>query len=453
MDNASPPALDSSTRWDTNLKRIVLIGVVIGGIVLLFISRSVVPNLVMAAILAYLIHPLVNRLARRLPRGLATMLAYLAVIIVLVMTPVILVPVIAQQIGTIDIRWDDIIVNLMQWVASFPERYPGIRLLGLEIDLQPWYDYVSSSVAQLQATQAPSGSALVNTITSALGSATTVLGIAGGVASGIFTGLFALLLTLVYSFYMVKDAPGIRQWFDNKIPPHYQPEYQELATRVGLIWQAFFRGQLILSVVVGFTITVAMTLIGMPGAFLLGLLAGVLEIVPNVGPILAMIPALLVALFQGSTVLSVSNVTFMLITLAIYFIIQQVENNYFVPRIIGQSVNLHPLVILAGVIVGATQAGILGAFLAAPVLASVRVIGSYAYNKILDREPFPPPQPASPRPPSRWDQMFRRKKQDDELAAASALPGDPPSLPDATPETPMASIATQTSHTAPSQEM
>lgn len=450
MDNVSPPALDSSTRWDTNLKRIVLIGVVIGGIVLLVISRSVVPNLVMAAILAYLIHPLVNRLARRLPRGLATMLVYLAVIIALIMTPVILVPVIAQQIGTIDIRWDDIIVNLMQWVASFPERYPGIRLLGLEIDLQPWYDYVSSSVAQLQATQPPSGSALVNTITSALGSATTVLGIAGGVASGIFTGLFALLLTLVYSFYMVKDAPGIRQWFDNKIPPHYQPEYQELATRVGLIWQAFFRGQLILSVVVGFTITVAMTLIGMPGAFLLGLLAGVLEIVPNVGPILAMIPALLVALFQGSTALSVSNVTFMLITLAIYIIVQQVENNYFVPRIIGQSVNLHPLVILAGVIVGATQAGILGAFLAAPVLASVRVIGSYAYNKILDREPFPQPAPASSPPPSRWDQLFRRKKEDGAPAAPTVLPDNPPN---AVPETRLTPMPTQASHTEPSQEM
>jgi hypothetical protein len=194
----------------------------------------------------------------------------------------------------------------------------------------------------------------------------------------------------------------------------------------------------------------------MPGALLLGLLAGVLEIVPNVGPILAMIPALLVALFQGSTALPVSNFTFVLITLAIYFIVQQIENNYFVPRIIGQSVNLHPLVILVGVIVGATQAGILGAFLAAPVLASVRVIGSYAYNKILDREPFPPPSPPPtvlPRPPSRWPQMFRRKKQDDELAAPTALPGDPPSLPDATPETPLASLPTLTSHAEPSQEM
>lgn len=447
MDIAPPPADNPATRWDTNLKRIVLIGVVIGAIALLYISRSVVPNLVMAAILAYLIHPLVNRLARRLPRGLATILVYLAVIIVLVMTPIIMIPVIVQQIGTIDIRWNDIFVNLTQWVASFPQRYPAMSLFGLQIELQPWYDYVTSSVAQLQATQAPSASALVNTITSALGSATTVLGIAGGVASGIFTGLFALLLTLVYSFYMVKDAPGIRQWFDEKIPTHYQPEYQELATRVSLIWQSFFRGQLILSIVIGFTITALMTLVGMPGAFLLGLLAGVLEIVPNVGPILAMIPALLVAIFQGSSVLPVSNFTFMLITLAIYFIVQQVENNYFVPRIIGQSVNLHPLVILAGVIVGATQAGILGAFLAAPVLASVRVIGSYAHAKILDREPFPAPPPVSPRPPSRWQQMIQRRPKQDQTAPPPAQANSPtpasPSVAERTPTSP----ASPPSHT------
>lgn len=443
MDTAPPPASDPSTRWDTNLKRIVLIGMVIGAIALVYISRSVVPNLVMAAILAYLIHPLVNRLARRLPRGLATILAYLAVIIVLVMTPIIMIPIIVQQIGTIDIRWNDIFVNLTQWVASFPQRYPGISLIGLEIDLQPWYDYVASSIAELQTTQPPSGSALVNAITSALGSATTVLGIAGGVASGIFTGLFALLLTLVYSFYMVKDAPGIRQWFDSKIPGHYQPEYHELATRVGLIWQAFFRGQLILSVIIGFTITVLMTLIGMPGAFLLGLLAGVLEIVPNLGPILAMIPALLVALFQGSSVLPVSNLTFMLITLVIYFIVQQIENNYIVPRVIGQSVNLHPLVILAGVIVGATQAGILGAFLAAPVLASVRVIGGYAYAKILDREPFLSPPPEPPRPPPRWRQRLKRTNEEDQPAASLVLPADAPSAPDVS----LASPAPPSSHT------
>ncbi len=443
MDIAPPPADNPATRWDTNLKRIVLIGVVIGAIALLYISRSVVPNLVMAAILAYLIHPLVNRLARRLPRGLATILVYLAVIIVLVMTPIIMIPVIVQQIGTIDIRWNDIFVNLTQWVASFPQRYPAISLFGLEVDLKPWYDYVASSIAGLQTTQPPSASALVSTITSALGSATTVLGIAGGVASGIFTGLFALLLTLVYSFYMVKDAPGIRQWFDGKVPGHYQPEYQELTTRVALIWQAFFRGQLILSIIIGFTITVLMTLIGMPGAFLLGLLAGVLEIVPNLGPILAMIPALLVALFQGSSVLPVSNLTFMLITMVLYFIVQQIENNYIVPRVIGQSVNLHPLVILAGVIVGATQAGILGAFLAAPVLASVRVISGYAYAKILDRDPFPAPPPAPPHPPSRWRRPFKRMDEQDQPVSSAVRPSDAAPAPDVS----LAAPAPPSSHT------
>lgn len=119
---------------------------------------------------------------------MATILVYLGVIITLIMTPIIMIPVIVQQIGTIDIRWNDIFINLMQWVSSFPQRYPHISLLGLQVELQPWYDYVTSSVAQFQATQAPSVSTLVNTITSALGSATTVLGIAGGLQRGYSRG-------------------------------------------------------------------------------------------------------------------------------------------------------------------------------------------------------------------------------------------------------------------------
>ena len=129
----------------------------------------------------------------------------------------------------------------------------------------------------------------------------------------------------------------------------------------------------------------------MPGALILGILAGTLEIVPNLGPTLAMIPAVIVALIQGSEVLrplGIDNVSFALITIAIYFIIQQLENNIVVPRVIGDSVNLHPVVVICGVVVGLNVGGILGAFLAAPVLASLRVIGGYIHAKLLDYPPF-----------------------------------------------------------------
>ncbi|MGL4648420.1 MAG: AI-2E family transporter, partial [Caldilineaceae bacterium] len=151
------------------------------------------------------------------------------------------------------------------------------------------------------------------------------------------------------------------------------------------------RGQILLSVAVGTMTWITLTLVGMPGALVLAITAGVLEVVPQIGPIIATIPAVIVALIQGSTVLAdygVGNVGFALIIIALYFIIQQVEASVLVPRIIGESVNLHPVMIIVGVAVGFNVFGILGALLAAPTLASFRVVGGYVHARLLDYPPF-----------------------------------------------------------------
>jgi hypothetical protein len=170
-----------------------------------------------------------------------------------------------------------------------------------------------------------------------------------------------------------------------------QSDWRELIRRVGIVWSSFFRGQMVLSVAVGTVTWIVLTLVGMPGALVLAITAGVLEVVPSIGPIIATVPAVIVALLQGSTVLAeygVSNVGFALIIVAIYFVIQQVEGSVLVPRIIGESVNLHPVVIIIGVAVGFNVFGILGALLAAPTLASFRVVGSYIHARLLDYPPF-----------------------------------------------------------------
>jgi predicted PurR-regulated permease PerM len=132
--------------------------------------------------------------------------------------------------------------------------------------------------------------------------------------------------------------------------------------------------------------------LGLPGAFALGVIAGIMELIPNLGPFLAAIPAVIVALIQGSTYIGVSHWIFALIIIGFYVLVQQFENTFVVPRILGDAVNLHPLVVMLGVLIGANVAGILGALLAAPVIASGREIVRYLYQKILGEEPFPPEQ-------------------------------------------------------------
>jgi predicted PurR-regulated permease PerM len=173
------------------------------------------------------------------------------------------------------------------------------------------------------------------------------------------------------------------------VPEQYREEYTQLGNLVLSVWAAFFRGQLILALIIGVIVGAGNAALGVPAALLLGILAGLLEALPNIGPILAAIPAVLLALLQGSSVLSVSNLVFALIVTLFYFVVQQLENNIIVPRLIGQAVDLPPVLVMAGVVVGASVGGILGAFMAAPLIATGRIVAQYAYNKVAGRSPFP----------------------------------------------------------------
>jgi predicted PurR-regulated permease PerM len=226
----------------------------------------------------------------------------------------------------------------------------------------------------------------------------TFFGFTSRFASGFAATLVQLVLTLVISFYMVRDVPRIGRYLDGLVPPGYRDEIAQVRREIAAVWNGFFLGQIILCLVVGVATGTALWLVGVRSAFALGVLAGILEIIPNIGPIVAAVPAVVLAFFQGSTHLAISNFWFALLVIGLYVVIQQVENHYLVPRIIGSSVNLHPVVVLFGVLTGASIAGILGIFLAAPVLATIRVIAQYAYHKLLEVPLVPSPAAPAPQP-------------------------------------------------------
>ena len=251
----------------------------------------------------------------------------------------------------------------------------------------------------------------LNTTTNVVSSTATI---GFNVVSGIFSAVLGLLVFFFISFYMTMDAPRIQAYIQSLFPTSYRSETADLLRRIGWVWQSFLRGQLILSLTVGTMVWLALTLVGMPGALIFGILAGLLEAVPNLGPIISMIPAVITALIQGSDVLGpmgINNFGFALITVGIYFLIQQLENNILVPRIIGDSINLHPIIVICAVAVGFSTWGILGALLAPPIVATFRVVGSYVHSKLLDYPPFlGKPQPAQP------PQTYRRTVTGRDLA-------------------------------------
>ena len=214
-----------------------------------------------------------------------------------------------------------------------------------------------------------------------------------------FQMLINILFVFVLMFYLLKDGAMFAQRTIDVTPDDYKNDVTRLLYELAQVWNAYLRGQLILNIFIGVTTFIVVALLGLPNALILGLLAGLLEFVPNLGPILAMIPAALLALFtQSSTLPFLHGATFVLVVIVAYTLIQNFEAMVVVPRVMGGSLNLHPLVIIVGVLAGASLGGALGIILAAPIIASLRVIGLYIYGKLLDEPIFLDERPRQSEP-------------------------------------------------------
>ena len=401
-----------STAWNRTTKYLVGVGLVLFGLYVLYLSGPVLPMLVIAALVSFLVLPLVNFFNGRLkvPRGLAVLLTYLLVAIVLLLSPLIFLPPVINGFNfLLNIDYDSLVVRVQEWMVQTLLHLQSVdfHMLGFSLDLKP---IVAPALALVQDTSSSISLSLpsIETIVRSLRSAVNLTyGFATNIAGAVFTSILTFFVTLLSSIYMTVDAPKFTQRLLNIVPAPYRSEIAILLKRLNQTWRAYLRGQLYLMVIIGVLTWLGATAIGLPGAFALAVIAGVLELIPNLGPFLAAVPAVVVALIQGSTYLPVNNLVFALIVIGLYVLIQQIENTFLVPRILGEAVDLHPLVVLIGVIVGTNVAGILGALLAAPVIASVREIVSYLYAKILGEDPFPP-ETEEPKPETRsWSERFR----------------------------------------------
>jgi predicted PurR-regulated permease PerM len=209
---------------------------------------------------------------------------------------------------------------------------------------------------------------------------------------------------------LLKDNAKLQQWMENLISPTYQNDFKIIREEIYQIWSAFFRGQIVLGFVVACIFSVIGLLIGLPFALGMGILAGLLEFLPSIGHGIWLFTASLLALTFGSTWLPLPNWVFTLIIIGLHLFYQQFDLNYLIPRIIGKRVQLPPLVVILGIVTGAVLAGVLGILIAAPTIASARVIGRYIYANLLDTDPFPVTvtQPMQPPEPYWWKRTHKK---------------------------------------------
>lgn len=187
------------------------------------------------------------------------------------------------------------------------------------------------------------------------------------VVTGIlFGGIFSLITVLVVSFYLLLDQERIKKNTASLFPKELRERVLRIITQVEEKLGAWFRGQIMLSVSIGIATWLAYSLLGLEFALPLAILAGILEIVPTIGPILGAIPAMIVAL-------SISP-TMVIFVVLVYIFIQMLEANILVPKIMQRAVGINPIVIILAITIGARLMGIMGALLAIPFVSILIII-------------------------------------------------------------------------------
>lgn len=348
---------------NSTLFRVVLIGFIM---YFLFYIRSVLGVVFIAWVLSSALDPFVDKLERyRVPRWVTILGTYLVIIAVIIAVFSLLIPAVVQQLT-------DVTVN-------FAPVY-GPRL----DELLSTFNITGQNIAdQIQQN--------LSSITQNAGKITS--GLFGAVGQ-VLSLLATTLIILVMAFYMTIEEEGIKKFVRSVAPLKYHPYLVQKLNRIQERMGAWLRGQLLLMLIIGSLCAFGLWALGVKYALLLGIIAGFMEFVPVVGPILAAVPALFFAItespFKGLAVL------------ILYIVIQQLENHLIVPRVMSRAVGINPLVVLIVILIGASIAGVIGVLLAVPATLILWILledffkEKEAADTSLETDELQPEEPAAP---------------------------------------------------------
>lgn len=384
--------MNRDTQWSLPFRYIAAIFCALFVIAFLYYAREAVTNLVVAAFVAYLINPAVVYLSAqtRLSRNAAVNIVYFSAVILLVGLPATLAPIFYDEFRIV-------IEDLLDLSNQIGEALSKpIQFGSLVFHLEEW----GRSLTEVQTailTPLPEEALKLLETTS--------------------VGVLWFLIILVSVYLFLSRWPEMRDWLMQLAPSPYRPELEELYNRITRVWMGYLRGQIVLMLIVGVVFTIAWLILGIPGALVLGVIAGLFTLVPDVGPFLAMALAAGVALLEGSTWIPLSNFWVAAIVVLVYLVLINAKNFFLRPIIMGRSVHMNEALVFIVILIATILEGILGALLVVPVLASVVVVAGYVQRKVLGLSPFEddgssqfvaPPEKINP--PKRTNLRLRRRK-------------------------------------------
>jgi predicted PurR-regulated permease PerM len=328
-----------------------------------YYAREAIQPLVISAFIAYLFNPAAVILAEktRLSRRAAVAIVYFTALVLLFAVPATVTPFFLDELAGVG---RDLFNLLGEFQAMLAEP---LFFMGMSFDLSE----VGQSLGGLQSfliTPLPEDAFWILESTS--------------------RGTIWFLVIVVTVYLFLAYWPDMRDWLLDLAPPAAREEAQILYRQVRAVWMAYLRGQILLMFLVGVIFTIAWYILGIPGAFVLGVIAGLFTLVPDLGPILAVALAMGVALLEGSTWIPLSNAWVTVIVFIVYFVLINLKNMWLRPVIMGRSVHMNEGLIFVVILVATILNGILGALLVVPVLASSIIVFNYLVRKVLGRPPF-----------------------------------------------------------------
>ena len=382
MEKKQPP---SSPRWGSTAKLVVSLTVVFILGILLVRFRSIIGPVLTAFVLAYLLHPLISFLERkmRFSWGLGVNLVYLVIILILLSL----------------VTWGGVnlvgqIQNLITAIQTYANQLPAFidNLSHTVYTLGPFrldfstFDWTAISQQ------------ILSYVEPALGQ---VGGLVGTLAGGAASTLGWLAFIVIVSYFLLLESGGLRRGILHFDIPGYTKDIHKLTERLARIWNAFLRGQIIIFFSKVAVYTILMSILGVHYAIPVALIAGFAGFLPYIGPAINWTVLGLVTYFQGSSLFGMAPLYYALLAIAVALLIDQVFDNLVSPRLMAQTLKVHPAFVLITAIIVANLLGILGIVIAAPLLATLQLLGRYLMRKMLDEEPWPasedslPPLPMS----------------------------------------------------------
>ena len=307
------------------------------------------PPLILAGAIVFILNPFISMLQRRgIPRLAGVALTYFGFMAIVVLIGLVMWPAIHDQGQNLGDRWPSIRTKMETWVDDRAESFKGTPF---EFDRQRVTEAFSSTDVSVR----------------------DQIDRVAKVGVKVFHALLVMILTPIFAFYLLVDLPHLKQVADGLIPAAARQEVLVLARRMNAAVGGFFRGQLVVALIVGTLVSIGLLIIGLPFWLLIGMVAGFFNMIPLIGPYIGGVPALVIALTTREPITALWVVLIMVA-------VQQIDNHFISPLVMQRVVKLHPVLVMLALLLGGTLGGFFGLLVAVPTAAILKILVGHLWR-------------------------------------------------------------------------